>query len=423
MPTLTVVAGPNGSGKSTITRSFQFEGHDKLLDPDAIARNLNPADPTRAQIAAARAVLSLTEEYLRQNASFVIETTLSSPGRLALIRRAKALGYTVHLYFVALDSPERCITRIQGRVAQGGHFVPDGRQATLRQESRHVETRSAVLATLRRFSITQEIALAWLRWRRAANRAPTAAYNRTHMRISLFLACAGILAAQPAGFTNLFDGKDLKGWRGRPGGGGVFSPYVEAKFTPEERAAKQAEWNADRDLHWRVDAAKGELVSDGKGVHLATEKPYGDFEFRVDWMLTQPCGDSGVYLRDYPQVQIWDPGCAREQRNGADKGSGGLWNDNADNPGKFPLVKADKPIGEWNTLAIKMAGTRVWVTLNGKEVVVGQVLDNYFDRAQPVLPAGSIELQTHGSEVRFRNVYVREIPPAEAKSLLASVGH
>ena len=57
-----------------------------------------------------------------------------------------------------------------------------------------------------------------------------------------------------------------------------------------------------------------------------------------------------------------------------------------------------------------MVGTRAWVTLNGKDVVVGQVLDNFFDRAQPVLPAGSIELQTHGSEVRFRNVFVREIP-------------
>src|SRR5438046_10619108 len=94
----------------------------------------------------------------------------------------------------------------------------------------------------------------------------------------------GTAAAQPAGFTNLFDGKDLKGWRGRPGGGGVFSPYVEAKFTPEERAQKQSEWNADRDLHWKVDSVKGEIVSDGKGVHLATEKPYGDFEFRVDWI-------------------------------------------------------------------------------------------------------------------------------------------
>lgn len=226
----------------------------------------------------------------------------------------------------------------------------------------------------------------------------------------------------PAGFTSLFDGKDLKGWRGRPGGGGVFSPYVEAKFTPEERAAKQAEWNADRDLHWRADPATGEIVSDGKGVHLATEKPYGDFEIRVDWMLTRPCGDSGIYLRDYPQVQIWDPGCAREQRNGADKGSGGLWNDNDSNPGKWPLVKADNPIGQWNSMAVKMAGTRVWVTLNGKDVVVGQVLDNFFDRAQPVLPAGSIELQTHGSEVRFRNIYIREIPASEAKALLAGVG-
>ena len=72
-------------------------------------------------------------------------------------------------------------------------------------------------------------------------------------------------------------------------------------------------------------------------------------------------------------------------------------------------------------MIVKMAGTRVWVTLNGQPVVVGQVLDNFFERTQPVLPTGSIELQTHGSEVRFRNVFVREIPAAEAKKLLASV--
>lgn len=253
------------------------------------------------------------------------------------------------------------------------------------------------------------------------------------MRISLFIGGLVTLlslsaAAQPrkskppAGFTRLSNGNDLKGWRGRPGGGGVFSPYVEAKFTPEERAAKQAEWNADRDLHWRIDPAKGEIISDGKGVHLATEKFYGDFEFRVDWMLTQPCGDSGIYLRDYPQVQIWDPACPKVQKNGADKGSGGLWNNNNDNPGKWPLAKVDRPIGEWNTMAIKMVGTRVWVKLNGQDVVVGQVLDNFFDRAQPVLPTGSIELQTHGSEVRFRNVDVREISAKEGEKLLKTVG-
>jgi hypothetical protein len=248
------------------------------------------------------------------------------------------------------------------------------------------------------------------------------------LTLTLFGAAgaSAILVAQakssaPDGFTTLFNGKDLSGWRGRPGGGGVFSPYVEAKFTPEERAAKQAEWNADRDQHWRVDTATGELVSDGKGVHLATEKAYGDFEFRVDWKLTQPGGDSGIYLRSYPQVQLWDPASPRDQKNGADKGSGGLWNNNPDNPGRWPLVKADNPIGEWNTLTIKMVGTRVWVTLNGKPTVEGQVLDNFFDRKQPVLPTGAIELQTHGSEVRFRNIYVREIPQSEGKKLLASV--
>jgi hypothetical protein len=251
--------------------------------------------------------------------------------------------------------------------------------------------------------------------------------------IGRLAACTAVLATtaharQPAnsdpppGFTSLFNGRDLSGWRGRPGGGGIFSPYVEAKFTPEERATKQAEWNADRDAHWRVDTATREIVSDGEGVHLATDRAYGDFEFLVDWKLTQPCGDSGIYLRSYPQVQIWDPACPRVQKNGADKGSGGLWNNNPDNPGRWPLVRADNPVGQWNTMAIKMVGTRVWVTLNGKPVVAGQVLDNIFDRAQPVLPTGSIELQTHGSEVRFRNVYVREIPETEGKALLASVG-
>ena len=212
----------------------------------------------------------------------------------------------------------------------------------------------------------------------------------------------------PKGFTALFNGKDLSGWRGRQQD---YSPYAEAKLSREELAAKQAEWNTDRDAHWSVDAAKGEIVSDGKGVFLATGKDYGDFEIYVDWLMVNHNGDSGVYLRGYPQVQVWDPENPREERNGAAKGSGALWNDNPDNPGRWPLVKADNPVGEWNTFRIKMIGSKVWVWLNGKATVDGQVLDNYFDRTQPVLPRGPIELQTHGSEIRFRNIYVREIPP------------
>jgi hypothetical protein len=223
----------------------------------------------------------------------------------------------------------------------------------------------------------------------------------------------------PAGFVTLFNGKDLTNWRGRQQD---YSPHLEALLSPSDLAAKQVEWNTDRDQNWSVDTAKGELVSDGKGVFLATAKNYGDFEFYVDWLMVRHNGDSGVYLRGYPQVQVWDPDNPREVRNGAPRGSGSLWNDNIGNPGKFPLVKADNPVGSWNTFHIKMVGTRVWVWLNGKQTVDGAVFDNYFDRTIPVLSTGPIELQTHGSEIRFRNIYVREIGADEAKSTLAKIG-
>lgn len=225
-------------------------------------------------------------------------------------------------------------------------------------------------------------------------------------------------APTPEGFTSLFNGKDLSGWRGRPGGGGVFSPYEERAFSPEERRTKQAEWDANRDEHWSVDTALGEIVSDGHGVHLATAKDYGNFELLVDWKFTEPNSDSGIYLRSYPQVQFWDPNNVKQHRNGADRGSGGLWNNSEDNPGKHPLVKADKPIGEWNHLRVKMIGDRVWVWLNGQQTVDGQILDNFFKKGESLLPTGAIELQTHGAETRFKNIFIREIPDSEAAAAL-----
>lgn len=223
------------------------------------------------------------------------------------------------------------------------------------------------------------------------------------------------LNTPPAGFTALFNGKDLSGWRGRKPN---YNPQDEQRtMTKAEVAALQTVWNAERDLHWKVDVAKGEIVSDGNSPHLATASDYGDFEMWVDWLMVSPNGDSGIYLRGYPQVQIWDPSNPREARNGADKGSGALWNNNADNPGRFPLVKADNPIGQWNTLRLRMVGQKVSVWLNDKQTVDNQVMDNFFDpvtpHTRPLLAKGPIELQTHGSEIRFRNIYIREIP-AEA---------
>ena len=246
---------------------------------------------------------------------------------------------------------------------------------------------------------------------------------------SLLLAQAPAPAKAPApppkapdGFTVLFNGKDLSGWRGRPGGGGVFSPYVEAKFTPEEREAKRKEWNADRDLHWSVDAASGELVSDGKGVHLATEKPYGDFEFRVDWKLMQAERRFRHLPPRFPAgADLGSGECRASRRTAPTRDRAACGTTTRTTPGGSRWSRPTTPSASGTSMIVKMAGTRVWVTLNGKPVVVGQVLDNFFERTQPVLPTGSIELQTHGSEVRFRNIFVREIPAAEAKKLLASV--
>ena len=109
----------------------------------------------------------------------------------------------------------------------------------------------------------------------------------------------------PEGFTNLFNGKDLTGWRGRKQD---YSPYEEAKLSKDEQAAKQEEWNADLAQHWSVDADKGEIVSDGHGVYLTTDKDYGDFEFYVDWLMVSHNGDSGIYLRGYPAGADLGPG-------------------------------------------------------------------------------------------------------------------
>lgn len=232
------------------------------------------------------------------------------------------------------------------------------------------------------------------------------------------------LNTPPEGFTNLFNGKDLSGWHGRQGD---YSPYDEAKLPSEEHQKKQQMWNDNMRQHWHVDADKGELVSDGHGVFLTTDKKYTDFEMWVDWLMVSHNGDSGIYLKLFPQVQIWDPDNAEVANLGAPKGSGALWNDFNDNPGKWPLVKADNPVGQWNTFHIKMVGSKVWVWFNDKLTVDGQVLDNYFDKTInngephpiPILPTGEIQLQTHGSEIRFRNIYVREIGTQEANETLS----
>jgi hypothetical protein len=149
------------------------------------------------------------------------------------------------------------------------------------------------------------------------------------------------------------------------------------------------------------------IVFNGSGDNLCTTRDYRDFEMIVDWHITKG-GDSGIYLRGTPQVQIWDP--ARTDV-GAEVGSGGLYN-NQKNPSK-PLVRADNPVGEWNTFRITMIGDKVTVFLNGVKVVDNVTLENYWDRNQAIFPSGAIELQAHGTDLAFRDIYVRQLSEAE----------
>jgi hypothetical protein len=135
---------------------------------------------------------------------------------------------------------------------------------------------------------------------------------------------------------------------------------------------------------------------------------------------TVPTADSGIYIRGVPQVQIWDSVQEDKGGLGSKLGSGGLWNNSKGAAGKDPLVKADRPFGEWNKFRILQVGSRTSVWLNGEMVVDHAIMENYFDRNQPLFAKGPIQLQTHGGEIRWRNIFVREIGTEEANQILAS---
>jgi hypothetical protein len=206
----------------------------------------------------------------------------------------------------------------------------------------------------------------------------------------------------PAGFAALFNGRDLAGWKGLLKGPND-NPIKRAALTPEQRAAAQQEADDNMRAHWKVE--HGEVVFDGKGRSLCTAKDYANFELLVDWKIPAH-GDSGIYLRGSPQVQIWDP-YTQPTQHGSEVGSGGFYN-NQKNPSK-PFKVADKPIGEWNRFRIVMVGEKAHVYLNGELVVNNTTLENYWDPAQPIFPSGQIELQSHGDALWFKNIYLREI--------------
>jgi len=219
--------------------------------------------------------------------------------------------------------------------------------------------------------------------------------------------------APPAGFRAIFNGKDLTGWYG-------WNPHSSAKLEGEKLAENLKAQRADFANHWTIE--NGELVNSGTGPYAATEENFGDYELLLEYK-TVAGADSGIYLRGMPQVQIWDNSQVFNPEKPDRRphlGSGGLFNNTVKTLGRDPIMNVDKPMGQWNTFKIRQVGARTWVTLNNRLVVDGAPFENYPDKALPFPATGPLMLQTHGGEIRWRNVFLREIGEAEAKTFLAA---
>jgi len=228
---------------------------------------------------------------------------------------------------------------------------------------------------------------------------------------SRFLSIACLLSGwnslSKADDVELFNGRDFSNWHGR-------STTDPAKWDSIPEAEK-AKWNQEIKDHWSIDGDV--IVNDGKGAYLTTSREFGDFDFSFDYKIV-PGSDSGVYLRGIPQVQIWDPDAENNKKNGNEKGSGGLWNNPPGFGGKDPLVRADNAVGQWNSMRIRLVGERCSVWLNDKCVVNHERLANYFAKGTPLYSKGPIQLQTHGAEIRWRNLKLKEFTADEANAVL-----
>ena len=218
---------------------------------------------------------------------------------------------------------------------------------------------------------------------------------KQNLRLATLLLLSSILSLQaadvkpPKGFRALFNGKDLTGWHG-------LNPHSVAKLKGEKREAKLKQMRDEFAQHWSVE--KGELVNDGHGAYANTDEDLGDMEFLIEYK-TVAKADSGIYLRGTPQVQIWDNTQVFDPKRPTRRphlGSGGLFNNTPNTLGRDPIVKVDKPFGQWNKFRIRQIGARTWVRLNNRAVVEGAVMENFWDRSKPLPATGPIMLQKIG---------------------------
>lgn len=212
----------------------------------------------------------------------------------------------------------------------------------------------------------------------------------------------------PKGFLPLFDGATLSGWRG-------LNPHEVLKAAPDQKAALVQQQGQEFPNHWRVQT--GELVNSGTGPYATTLESFGNIDLLVEYKAA-PLAEGGIYLRGTPEIKIWDSTQKDNKNMRRSLGSGGLYQNNPGSPGRYPLVHADKPLGQWNQFRIRQIGARTWIWLNEKQVVDGALWEPFWEPTKPLPEKAPLILQTSGGEIRWRNLFVRKIADAEASEML-----
>lgn len=127
MKKLYVIAGCNGAGKTTASYTILPEILDckEFVNADEIAKGISPFQPEKAGIEAGRLMLNRIKRLLESGENFAFETTLSTRSYVQFIDKAKEMDYQVTCLFFWLNSEELAISRVETRVKEGGHHIPE----------------------------------------------------------------------------------------------------------------------------------------------------------------------------------------------------------------------------------------------------------------------------------------------------------
>jgi hypothetical protein len=219
------------------------------------------------------------------------------------------------------------------------------------------------------------------------------------LTLPVLIGCVLTPDEQAAGWTHLFDGQSLKGWR----------PYGKPAGTPVGEG-------------WKVEGGLLRKVPGVKGGDIITEKQYTDFELAWEWRLAKGANNGVKYL-------------VTEARPGAPGYEYQMIDDESD-PWKKLHAKAKtasfyevlapaadkplKPAGEWNASRILVKGSHVEHWLNGKLVLAYEfgsaavkagVADSKFSKYPDfgTKLTGHIMLTDHNDEAWYRTVKIREL--------------